>query len=186
MKNLKYFRTMIVSYLQGIYKYLPRKYIEVNLNKDSDVIFPNICIVCGGLVKNEFVEIEGSYDGYFDNWKTTYKSRPLINIPCHKQCLKKLNTKDKLQFYIIFCILTIDVGIFYYLGKSILSFSFLLSISIIILTYKLILDKFWSPYPIYFIQYVKKTKFLFDDENYAKEFAKVNKSMLFSNNIIEF
>ena len=158
------------------------KEYTVYLRNDTNINFPEQCIICGQRCINEKFEIVGYYEKSktisFLNFKKYFPKKLKFLVPLHKKCNEGLKNKDALRNSIL-------IGLFF----VILSAIFLIKnrfdrwtwvkagVTIPIMHY--LLNIFWFPIPIDISKSDLRTKFKFGSKKYADEFEKLNKANLF-------
>ena len=158
------------------------KEYTVYLKNDSNIFFPDKCIVCGESCANEKIEVEGYYEK-----STTWSLFPLIKyfpqkfkilVPLHNNCNEIVKKKESIRSAILIGIFLLLLSLLAFIENQIDEWTLVRAvIAVIIMHY--FLNMFWFPTPFDFSKSELRTKFKFGSKIYADEFKKINKSILF-------
>lgn len=146
----------------------------VMVRREQDVSFPNRCVVCGKESNLTLFNVQSNPYGYFGYYTWLIGVNPKLSIPMHKECKVKFSRAyyQKIMVAIILCSLVAALCI--YLGLSLLE-----GLGVLLLVY-IILFAFQSKNPISFEFDVVDDLYelRFESEEYAREFASLNKSQV--------
>lgn len=159
-------------------------YYRVKIQKDTSILFPKYCVICGKVCGDKTIKIAGSYGGSFWHWKGTFKSAPKLIIPGHLECNNVFKKKSLYGEILTLTFSIIPVGIFSYIRWEIDILTILLFVVCAFLFGKII-DRFYYQEPIMFSKDDNKMSFLFKDRNYANKFAEINREILYKEVILD-